>query len=74
MNQQDLERIARSAMRDLGIPGAVIAISADAHAPDAWRIDIRGGHGPNQIRIKCGEGSSPQWVRDQIVDQYLGNS
>lgn len=74
MNQQDLERIARAAMRDLGVPEAVLTVAADAHAPGAWRIDIRGGHGPGQIRIKCGEGSSAQWVRTQIVEQYLGHS
>ncbi len=69
MQQQDVERIAKAAMRDLGVPGAVLTVQADASAGH-WRIDIKGGHGPGRITIRCGEGSSPQWVRSQIVEQY----
>ena len=70
MEQQDLERIARAAMRDLGVSGALLTIHPDAQHPGYWKIDIRGGHGPAQLRIRCSEGSSPQWVRNQILEQY----
>ncbi len=69
MEQQDVERIAKAAMRDLGVQGAVLTVRPDASA-GRWRIDIKGGHGPARITIRCGEGSSPQWVRNQIVEQY----
>ena len=35
---------------------------------DAWRIDY-GGDRP--LNIKCGRGSTAQWVRTQIFDQFL---
>lgn len=69
MEQQDVERIAKATMRDLGVQGAVLTVQPDASA-GRWRIDIKGGHGPGRITIRCGEGSSPQWVRSQIVEQY----
>ncbi len=69
LEQQDVERIARAALRDLGVPGAILTVHPEASAGQ-WRIDIKGGHGPGRITIRCGQGSSPQWVRDQIVDQY----
>lgn len=73
MEQQDLERIARATMKELGVHGAVLTITPEAQ-PGQWRIDIQGGHGPNRLKIKCGQGSSPQWVRDQIFEQYLAQS
>lgn len=73
MDQQDVERIARAALRELGVVGVVLTIVADSQ-PGQWRIDIKGGHGPGQLKIKCGQGSSPQWVRDQIFEQYNAQS
>jgi hypothetical protein len=73
VEQQDLERIARGAMKELGAHGAVLTISQDAHHAGHWRIDIRGGHGPDHLNIKCGQGSSAQWIRDQIFEQYLAH-
>jgi hypothetical protein len=32
-----------------------------------WRIQI----GDRSLNIRCGQGSTPQWVRTQIFDQYL---
>jgi len=72
LEQQDVERIARAAMKELGAHGAVLTINPDGQA-GRWRIDIRGGHGPDHIKIKCGQGSSAQWVRDQIFEQYLAH-
>lgn len=70
MEQQDIERIARAALKELGMPGADLTIEQDPQSGH-WRIDIRGvTNGPSTLKIKCGQGSSAQWVRDQIFDQY----
>ncbi|MCA1562953.1 MAG: hypothetical protein LC753_15055 [Acidobacteria bacterium] len=68
MTQQDLERIARATLKDFGITPADLTVAPVEGQPGQWRIEIPGVHG---IRIKCGEGSSPQWVREQIFEQYL---
>lgn len=36
--------------------------------PGHCRVDLRGSQA---LTIKCGQGSSAQWVRDQIFEQYL---
>ncbi|HVL66207.1 MAG TPA: hypothetical protein VM364_02970 [Vicinamibacterales bacterium] len=70
MEQQDIERIARAALKELGATGGDLRIEPDQRAGH-WRIEIRGNlHGPSTLRIKCGQGSSAQWVRDQIFDQF----
>ena len=69
MNGIDVERIAQATLRELGVVGAVITVSADAR-PGEWRVDIQGGRGPESLRIRCGDGSTAQWVRQQIFDQY----
>ena len=68
MDQGDLERIARLALKDLGV-SATLRI-APLRNPGEWRIDIEGSR-PAQLTIKCGDGSKPQWVREQIFEQYL---
>ena len=73
VDQQDVERIARATLKELGVFGVVLTIAADGQ-PGHWRIDIQGGHGPGRLKIRCGEGSSAQWVRDQIFEQYLAQS
>ncbi len=65
-----MERIARAALKELGVPAPKLSIEADGR-PGYWRIEIRGNtHGPGTLKVKCGKGSSAQWVRDQIFDQY----
>jgi hypothetical protein len=73
VDQHDVERIALSALRELGVIGAVVTIAPETQTGHC-RIDIRGGHGPEHLRIKCGQGSTAQWVRQQIVDQYNAQS
>lgn len=63
-----MERIARVALKELGIGGLDVTVSPDGQ-PGHWLIDVRGSHGASRLKIKCGEGSSAQWVRDQIFDQ-----
>ena len=69
-----MERIARATLRELGVVGVVVTIAAIDGQPGLFRIDIQGGHGPGQLKIKCGKGSTPQWVREQIFEQYLAQS
>jgi hypothetical protein len=73
VEQHDVERIARAVLRELGVTGAVVTIAPESQTGH-WRIDIHGGHGPGQLRIKCGQGSTAQWVRQQIFDQYNAQS
>ena len=72
MDQHDVERIARATLRELGVVGAVLTIAPET--PGQWRIDIKGAHGPERLRIKCGEGTTAQWVRQQIFEQYTAQS
>jgi hypothetical protein len=73
LEQDDVERIALHALKELGVFGVELKIAADG-PPGHWRIDIKGGHGPERLKIKCGAGSTPQWVRDQVFEQYLAQS
>jgi hypothetical protein len=70
VEQDDVERIARASLRELGVFGVALTVAADG-PPGHWRIDIKGGHGPGRLKIRCGAGSTAQWVRDQIFEQYL---
>lgn len=69
MEQHDVERIARATLKELGVDASAVTIVADDQ-PGHWCIDIQGGHGPGRLKIKCGQGSSAQWVREQIFNQY----
>jgi len=73
VEQQDVERIARVALKELGVIGADMKVGPVQGQPGNWRIDIGGTRGAH-LKIKCGQGSSPQWVREQIFEQYLGQS
>jgi hypothetical protein len=67
MEQQDVERIARAALKELGVVGVEMAIAPVDGQPGHWRIDIRGSKG---LTIRCGQGTTAQWVREQIFEQY----
>lgn len=68
MQQQDVERIARAAMKELGVSPEMTIAPIDGQ-PGSWRIDLRNSQGPGTLKIKCGQGTTPQWVREQIFDQ-----
>jgi hypothetical protein len=68
MNQSDVERIARTALKDLGADLSTLSVRPVDGRPDEWRIEIRGG---TPLTITCGKGSSAQWVREQICEKYL---
>ena len=67
MEQQDVERIARATLKELGLSRAELTIAPVDGQPGHWRIDIQGRQ--TSLKIRCGQGSSAQWIRDQIFDQ-----
>ena len=70
MEQHDLERIARATLNELGLSPTEVTI-APAGTPGQWRLEVRGVRsGPSTLNIKCGKGTTPQWVREQIFNQY----
>ena len=73
MNEIDVERIAHATLRELGVVGAVVTVTSDAR-PGEWRVSIQGSAGPESLRVRCGQGSTAQWVRQQIFDQYVAQS
>ena len=71
MEQDELERIARAALKDLGVPKADLTLSRVESQPGHWRLDIRGTDtGARTLKINCSPGTTPQWVREQIFNQY----
>ena len=68
MEQHDVERIARATLKELGLATADVVIAPIAGQPGHWDINISGRHEP--LKIRCGRGSSPQWVREQIFNRY----
>jgi hypothetical protein len=74
VERQDVERIARMALKELGATSADRAgVAADDQSGN-WRIDYDGPNGRSQMKIKCGPGTTPQWVREQIFQQYLAQT
>jgi hypothetical protein len=73
VNQIDVERIAKATLRELGVVGAIVTVTSDT-LPGQWRVNIQGGNGPGCLRVRCGQGSTAQWVRQQIFEQYTAQS
>lgn len=67
VDQQDVERIARQALKELGVATSAVTVTR-GDKPDTYRVDFGGA---NVLLVRCGPGSTPQWVRSQVVDQYL---
>lgn len=68
MTQQELERIAKAALRELGAGDVTLTVSAE-QGSDRWRIIVAGAH-TQALRIRAGKGTSAQFVRDQIFEQF----
>lgn len=66
-----MERIARATLKDLGVFGAALTVTPDASEPGYFQIDIQGTRGPERLRIHCSQGTTAQWVRQQIFEKYL---
>jgi hypothetical protein len=67
VQQQDVERIARVTLKELGVTPVSIIVTAVPGTPDVYEVEFGG---TATLKIKCGRGSSAQWVRDQIFEQY----
>ena len=67
LEQQDVERIARAALKELGVTPASLTVVPVAGAAGGYEIEFGGNA---TLKIKCGRGSSAQWIRDQIFEQY----
>jgi hypothetical protein len=66
VDQQDVERIARQALKELGASTSTVNVTP-GDKPGTFRVDI----GARNLLVRCGPGSTAQWVRNQIFDQYL---
>jgi hypothetical protein len=67
VDPQDLERIARKVLRELGAGDVDITLEPSTE-PDRWRL-IVGGESPTSLIIRCGRGTTAQFVRNQIFEQ-----
>jgi hypothetical protein len=68
MELQDLERIAKNVLRELGAGNPPVTITP-AGQPDRWRVSV-GGSDPAILTIRAGSGTTPQFVREQIFNQF----
>jgi hypothetical protein len=68
MTADDLERIAKHALRELGAGDAPVTVTPASQA-DRWRLDI-GGSVQLTLTVRAGAGTSAQFIRDQIFDQF----
>ena len=68
MTEHDLERIARTALRELGAGDVTLSVST-VTGGDSWEI-IVGGKPPRSLHIRAGKGTSAQFVRQQIFEQF----
>ena len=70
MDSQALERIAKHALRELGTGDVPLTITAEPQG-DRWRIEI-GGSVRATLTIRAGAGTSAQFIREQIFEQFSG--
>jgi len=70
MQPQDLERIAKTALRELGAGDPPLTITADTQ-PDRWRLKV-GGSDPATLIIRAGSGTTANHIREQIFNQFAG--
>jgi len=68
MDAQDLERIAKTALRELGAGDVPLTITLTSQT-DKWRVEV-GGAEQMTLTIRAGAGTSPQFIRDQIFEQF----
>lgn len=64
LEQQDVERIARKALKELGVSASTLTVVQAPSQPGVWRIEFDN----KSLSIRCGQGSTPQWVRAQIFE------
>jgi hypothetical protein len=69
MQPEDVERIARIALRELGAGDPPVTVTAMSQ-PDRWRVAV-GGDQPALLIVRAGSGTTPQFIREQIVTQFV---
>ena len=62
-----MERIARGVLKELGVTPVSLTVIPVPGAPGTYEVDFGGSA---TLKIKCGRGSSAQWIRAQIFEQY----
>lgn len=67
MQPQDVERIARLALRELGAGDVPVTVAANGS--DTFAL-VLGGRTPATLTIRAGSGTSAQFIRQQIFDQF----
>jgi hypothetical protein len=70
MDEQDLARIAKAVLRELGAGDPPITVTRHGSDP-RWRIEI-GGSEPATLTIRAGSGTTANHVREQIFTQFAG--
>ncbi len=70
MQPQDLERIAKTVLRELGVGEPPLTITAEAQ-PNRWRLKV-GGNDPATMTIRAGDGTTASHIREQIFTQFGG--
>lgn len=71
MTSEDVERIAKAALRELGLGDPPLTITKSDSGDDQWRIVV-GGREPQTLTIRAGSGTSATFVLEQIVSQFSG--
>jgi hypothetical protein len=67
VEHHEVERIAKATLKELGVATPITV--TEGPQIGQFRVEIAGAH--HQLKIRCGQGSTPQWVRAQIFEQYL---
>lgn len=67
MQPKDIERIVRLALRELGAGDVPMTIAEKS--PDSFEV-VLGGTAPHTLVIRAGSGTTSQFVRQQIFDQF----
>jgi hypothetical protein len=69
MTEHDLARIAKVALRELGAGDVEITVAPEPGV-DRWRLTVLGGQQQFSLRIRAGDGTTAQYVREQIFEQF----
>ena len=70
MTAEDVERIAKHALRELGAGDVPVTVTPGDPA-NRGRLEI-GGSAPLTLTLRAGAGTSAQFIRDQIFEQFSG--
>ena len=68
VERQDLERIAKTVLRELGAGDVAVTLEPEAE-PGRWRVTVAGQTASSFV-IRCGSGTTAQFVRNQIFEQF----